>query len=100
MNKLNEIANGLNDLSQYAGEKIYEVAGCDKCNNGYKGRMVFYEILEPNENIKKAIINNSSSDKLMEVCIENGVSPLASSGLKKVLEGKTTIEEVIKALDS
>jgi len=97
--KLEELTNGLKDLSHYEGETIYEAVGCDKCINGYKGRVVFYEILEPNENIKKAIINNLSTEELMNVAFTTGTTPLVEAGLKKVLKGLTTVGEVVSSLE-
>ncbi|OFZ51804.1 MAG: hypothetical protein A2381_00685 [Bdellovibrionales bacterium RIFOXYB1_FULL_37_110] len=97
--KLEELTNGLKDLSRYEGETIYKAVGCDKCVNGYKGRVVFYEILEPNENIKKSIIHNLSTEELMDVAFTTGTTPLVEAGLIKVLKGLTTIEEVVNSLE-
>ena len=76
---------------------IYEGKGCKYCrNSGYKGRVAIYEILEVTENIKDAILRNSSVSQIREIATGESLVSLRQNGLKKVKEGITTISEIIR----
>jgi len=76
---------------------IYEGKGCKYCrNSGYKGRVAIYEILEVTENIKDAILRNSSVSQIREIATSESLVSLRQNGLKKVKEGITTISEIIR----
>ncbi len=82
-----------------AGEKkvvLYKGKGCDKCNDGYKGRIGIYEVMEVNDSIRELILNNRSDYEIRQVAISNGMTTLRKSALKKMLAGITTIEEVLR----
>lgn len=70
---------------------------CDKCRNGYYGRIAIQEVLVLNDNIREAI-NDSSlpREKLRELVYTNDVSTLLQDGLQKVLDGITTFSEIYK----
>lgn len=75
----------------------YKGKGCSVCSNkGYKGRIALYEVLPIDDDIREMIIRGASSIEIKEVAKENGMLTLRGSGLEKIKEGKTTIEEVIK----
>lgn len=72
-----------------------EPKGCNKCNfTGYKGRTAIFEILQINDNIRQMILDSKSSVAIREAAAQAGLSLLKSVGLKKVLQGVTTLEEV------
>jgi len=72
-------------------------AGCDKCNNtGYKGRVGLYEVMEIGEQLRELILVGASGLELRRKAIEEGMITLRRSGLHKVMEGVTTIEEVAR----
>ncbi|MGE4547192.1 MAG: type IV-A pilus assembly ATPase PilB [Desulfurella sp.] len=76
---------------------FYRGKGCPACNNtGYKGRVAIYETMPINEQIRKAIIALSPTDKIRDIAIKEGMQTLRQSGIKKVLDGITTIEEVLE----
>lgn len=83
--------------AQIQGKKFYQGAGCAKCNNtGFKGRTAIHEFLVMNEEIRGLILRNESSAKVREAAQRNGMITLRDAGLKKVFDGVTTVEEVIR----
>ena len=76
---------------------VYRGAGCRACGDtGYVGRIGVFEILEMDEHIKKMILRRASSDEIAKQAIKNGMSTLLEDGLRKVLNGVTTLEEVLR----
>ena len=80
-------------------EEVYTVEGCEECGNGYKGRIAIHEVLLVNQEIKDAISSNLRKDKLRELVYRNDVTTLLQDGLEKVVEGKTTVEEILKIIE-
>ncbi|MEO0225018.1 MAG: GspE/PulE family protein [candidate division WOR-3 bacterium] len=81
------------------GQKVvtlYKGSGCKKCNNGYKGRIGIYEIMEVTDEIREMILKNVPDVEIKKVAIRNGMSSLRKSALRKMLAGITTIEEVLR----
>src|SRR5688500_6224902 len=71
--------------------------GCDRCNGtGYKGRVGLYEVMEVTEQLRELILVVASSLALKRKAVEEGMITLRRSGLRKVMEGVTTIEEVAR----
>ncbi len=71
--------------------------GCEKCNNtGFKGRVGLYEVMEVDDGIKELILIGASALELRKKAIERGMVSLRQSGLRKVKESLTTIEEVLR----
>ena len=71
--------------------------GCEKCNNtGYKGRVGLYEVMEVTEELRELILVGASSLELRRKAIDEGMLTLRSSGLRKVKDGVTTIEEIVR----
>lgn len=71
--------------------------GCDKCNNtGYKGRVGLYEVMEIGEELRELILVGASGLELRRKAVDEGMITLRRSGLHKVMEGVTTIEEVAR----
>jgi type IV pilus assembly protein PilB len=72
-------------------------AGCDKCNNtGYKGRVGLYEVMEIGEELRELILVGASGLELRRKAVDEGMITLRHSGLRKVKEGVTTIDEVVR----
>ncbi len=77
--------------------KAYKGRGCTVCNNtGYKGRIGLYEVMEITDELRELIIIGASAIELRRKAIELGMITLRGSGLRKLSEGITTIEEVVK----
>ena len=71
--------------------------GCEKCNNtGYKGRVGLYEVMEITEELRELILVGASGLELRRKAVEEGMITLRGSGLLKVKQGMTTIEEVVR----
>ncbi len=81
-----------------AGEvKIYKGKGCDTCNKtGFKGRVGLYEVMEISDELRELIIIGASAMELRKKAIDLGMVTLRESGLYKIRDGITTIEEVVK----
>jgi type IV pilus assembly protein PilB len=71
--------------------------GCETCNNtGYKGRVGLYEVMEVTEQLRELILVGASALELRKKAVEEGMITLRRSGLQKVIDGVTTIEEVAR----
>jgi type IV pilus assembly protein PilB len=72
-------------------------AGCDKCNNtGYKGRVGLYEVMDITDELRELVLVGASGLELRRKAVEEGMLTLRQSGLRKVKDGLTTIEEVAR----
>jgi len=76
---------------------LFKGQGCDTCNQtGYKGRIGIFELLEMTEKIAALTVENSPSDLIENVGVEEGMIRLLQDGYLRVLEGDTTLEEVMR----
>jgi type IV pilus assembly protein PilB len=74
----------------------YKGEGCNACNNtGYKGRIALYEVMPVKEEIKELILQGASALDIKKLAIKLGMKTLRMSGLAKVKEGLTSLEEVV-----
>jgi type IV pilus assembly protein PilB len=77
--------------------KTYKGRGCQTCNNtGYKGRVGLYETMEVTDDIRELILIGASALELRKKAIDDGMITLRESGLQKIRNGVTTIEEVVR----
>jgi len=75
----------------------YHGKGCNNCSDtGYRGRVALYEVMVINEDIKKLILDGASTIELREAAHRNGMLTLRESGLQKLREGITSLEEVMR----
>jgi len=82
---------------EVAGVAPMHGAGCEKCNGaGYKGRVGLYEVMDVSESLKELILVGASGLELRRKATEEGMLTLRQSGLRKIKEGVTTIEEVLR----
>lgn len=71
--------------------------GCDKCNKtGYKGRVGLYEVMEITDELRELILVGASALEIRRKAIEEGMITLRGSGLRKIKDGVTTLEEVLR----
>ena len=76
---------------------IYGPKGCQKCNGGgYKGRVGLFELMEITHEVSKAISAEVPEDQLRKIAIQEGMTPLRRAGVKKVIEGATSLEEILR----
>jgi len=77
--------------------KVFKGRGCEKCNNtGYKGRVGLVEVMAIDDDLRDMILSGGSAIDIKKRAIENGMITLRRSGLVKIKEGITTIEEVVR----
>ena len=76
---------------------IYKGAGCGTCNGtGYKGRIALYEVMRFQDELKEMVLQGASSAELKVAAARLGMNTLRMSGIKKISEGVTTPEEVLR----
>jgi type IV pilus assembly protein PilB len=73
----------------------YKAVGCSACNNGYKGRVGIYQVMPISEEIQRIILRGGSSLDIAKQASTEGVRSLRESGLLKVRQGLTSLEEVL-----
>jgi general secretion pathway protein E len=77
--------------------KIYKAVGCEKCiSTGYKGRLGIFEIMVLDEHLKGLILETFDSNRIKNEAVKQKMIPLRQDGIEKVLEGITTMEEVLR----
>ena len=77
--------------------ELYRGRGCDECNQrGYKGRVGIYEVMVIGEDIRELILSGASAVELRRKAMEEGMIGLRQSGLQKIRDGITTIDEVVR----
>lgn len=77
--------------------KVFQGRGCQTCSGtGYKGRIALYEIMVMKEELKEFVLNGASTAELKAEAVRTGMTTLRASGLKRLKEGTTTIEEVLR----
>jgi len=81
------------------GKKITmpKIVGCDKCNNtGYLGRIAIYEVMPITEKISKLVVEKASASDIQKQAISEGMLTMKQDGYVKVLEGVTSMDEVLR----
>ncbi len=82
---------------QVANAKMYKGSGCRTCNgSGYKGRVALYEVMRFTDSLKEMVLQAASTAELKMAAIRGGMNTLRSSGIKKILDGVTTPEEIMR----
>jgi type IV pilus assembly protein PilB len=77
--------------------KLFRGKGCERCGGtGFKGRIALFEVMDVDEGIRELILSGGSANELRQQSLGNGMLSLRSSGLQKIREGMTTLEEVIR----
>ena len=92
---INKIGEKYNVSFDFTNKKTYEIVGCKKCNqSGYLDRIGIFEVLTIDDEIKDLISRDASSIEIRKKALELGYRPLVVDGMKKVLEGITTLDEI------
>lgn len=77
--------------------RCYRGKGCSACNNtGYKGRIALYEVMPISDEIRELILEGASANEIKKTAVRLGMKTLRMSGLSKVKEGITSVEEVLR----
>ncbi|HDK37402.1 MAG TPA: type IV-A pilus assembly ATPase PilB [Thiolapillus brandeum] len=89
------LEEGFNEAEISAGLSIYKAVGCDKCTNGYKGRIGIFEVMPISDGITQLILEEGNAMQLKEQALKEGYYyDLRTAGLLKVKSGQTSLEEV------
>lgn len=93
-----ELKKLFKDKNKKIGDiRLYKGNGCKVCNfSGYAGRLGIFEVLEMNENIREAVLHKASKDEITRIAVKNGMTTMLEDGMKKVFNGLTTFEEVMR----
>ena len=88
---------GFTEEEMKKGINSMKGVGCETCGGrGYKGRVGLYEVLEMSETLKDMVLTGASAIELREQAVKEGMITLRRSGCRKVLDGVTTIEEIVR----
>jgi type IV pilus assembly protein PilB len=86
---------------EIAQSTLFKGRGCRNCSEtGYKGRVAVYEVMELTEELKEFVLNGASSMELKREAIRGGMTTLRRSALNKLMEGTTTLSEVLRVSSS
>jgi type IV pilus assembly protein PilB len=88
------LEEGFSEEDISSGFTIYKPAGCDLCTNGYKGRVGIFQVMPVSEEMGKIIMEGGTSLQLEDQAEREGVSNLRKSGLRKVMSGITSLNEL------
>ncbi len=75
---------------------IYEPVGCNECREGYKGRVGIYEVMKVSPDISRIIMEDGNAIDIKDAALKNGFRDLRRSGILKVLQGVTSIQEMMR----
>ena len=79
-------------------DKLYRAKGCAECRNtGYKGRLAIFEMIPMARDLRKLVFDNANEDEIRQTSLNNGMTTLREAGLARVLDGTTSIEEVLRS---
>lgn len=74
--------------------KLYSPVGCEHCTNGYKGRVGIYQVMTLSDRMRELILEGGNALQLAELAKSEGINDLRASGLNKIRQGITTLEEI------
>ena len=86
---------GFKEIDLDGSWQPYRAVGCTACNGGYKGRVGIYQVMPITEEIQKIILQDGTALDIAKQSEREGVRSLRQSGLKKVAQGLTSLEEVV-----
>ena len=79
---------------------LYEARGCDQCNHtGYRGRMSVMELLKMDADMDELVARRASWRELHNMALSKGFKPLSEDGVRRVLDGVTTLDEISRVID-
>jgi len=77
---------------------LYKSVGCEECSNtGYRGRVALMEILIMSDRIRSMILHHNDAREIAKIAVEEGMQTMYEDGLQKLLQGITSVEEVLRA---
>jgi len=88
------IAEGFTDDDVSAGLQVFKPVGCDKCTQGYKGRVGLFEVMPVSEAMGRLIMDGANAMHIRDQAKAEGIEDLRAAGLRKVKAGITSLEEI------
>ena len=96
---ITKIAEKYGETVNFDNAKTFEAVGCKKCNNiGYYGRIGVFETLDVSDEIKELIVKGASTIEIRKKAQEQNYKPLVIVGIRKIMNGETTLEELNRQL--
>ncbi len=92
------LAEGFTQQQIDSGLTLYRAVGCDNCTQGYKGRVGIYQVMPVSEAMGHIIMRGGNAMELAEQAKKEGIADLRESGLKKVADGLTSLEELNRVI--
>ncbi|HAJ71993.1 MAG TPA: secretion system protein E, partial [Methylophilaceae bacterium] len=87
-------------VSQSEAIQIFKHRGCKRCSfTGYRGRMAIMELLRIDSDMDALIARRAHLDELRKLALQKGFVTLADDGIRRILEGYTSLEEVMRVID-
>jgi type IV pilus assembly protein PilB len=82
-------------------EKTWVAKGCDRCRStGYSGRVGIYELLTVDDQLRDVVARNPNVSEFRRMCLERGMTSLREDGMRKVSQGLTTIQEILRVTEA
>ena len=79
-------------------KKLFRIKGCADCRNtGYRGRTAIFEMIPMTRELRKLVFDNANEDEIRQAAIKNGMVTLRDAGNERVLDGTTSVEEVLRS---
>jgi general secretion pathway protein E len=87
------------DPALFKGKTVYRAVGCPKCQKtGYFDRIGIYEMIRVHEPVRNMIVEKRDAAYIRDRCIEMGMRTMLDDGIDKVLQGITTLDEVVRVI--
>ena len=87
----------LKDVKTWDDVPFYKAAGCDQCGGeGYRGRQGIYEVLEMDTDVRKLVTQAGTTEMIDEQARKNGMASMVTDGFMKIIQGVTSLEEVMR----
>jgi general secretion pathway protein E len=81
--------------------ELHRAIGCDACNGtGYRGRLVITEVLLMTDRIRRAVLSHATATEIRRIAVAEGMETMYLDGLRKALDGRTTVEEVLRVAEA
>ncbi|MFB5067652.1 MAG: GspE/PulE family protein [Candidatus Wallacebacter cryptica] len=91
----------IKSLNMAVPEQVYQGTGCPLCNDtGYHGRAAVEEVLLMNKKLRQAVDHHAGEDELKQIAVEAGMVTLQENAVNKLIEGITSVEEIIRTVYS
>ncbi|QOI99937.1 MAG: Flp pilus assembly complex ATPase component TadA [Phycisphaeraceae bacterium] len=88
-------------MNSFDADELWIAKGCDKCRNtGYSGRVGIYELLVVDDHLRDIVARNPNVAEFRRMCVERGMVSLRQDGMRKVAQGVTSVQEVLRVTEA